>query len=55
MADSSTTRVFVKRYKNHPGSKSKIWKYFGFLVDDSGATKVTPEEAFCELCDERTA
>ena len=53
MADSSTTRVFVKRYKTHPGSKSKIWKYFGFLVDDSGATKVTPEEAFCELCDER--
>ena len=53
MVDSSTTRVFVKRYKTHPGSKSKIWKYFGFLVDDSGATKVTPEEAFCELCDER--
>ena len=53
MADSSTTRVFVKRYKTHPGSKSKIWKYFGFLVDDSDATKVSPEEAFCELCDER--
>ena len=45
-------REFTKRYKTHPGSKSKIWKYFGFLVDDTGGTKVTPDEAICELCDD---
>ena len=45
-------RVY-KVIQNHSGSKSKIWKYFGFLVDDIGGTKVTLDEAICELCDER--
>ena len=45
--------AFIKRYKTHPGSKSKIWKYFGFLSEYDGTVKVTPDEAICELCNER--
>ena len=45
--------AFTRRYKTHPGSKSKIWKYFGFLSDSDGILKVMPDEAICELCDER--
>ena len=45
-------REFVKRYKTHPRLKNKIWKYFGFLVDNNGDTMATSEEAICELCDE---
>ena len=44
---------FTKRYKTHLGLKSKIWKYFGFLSDSDGIVKVTPDEAICELCNER--
>jgi len=43
----------MKRYKAHRGSKSKIWKYFGFLSDSDGILKVTPDEAICELCNEQ--
>ena len=39
--------------KTHPGLKSKIWKYLGFLSDSDGIVKVTPDEAICELCNER--
>ena len=45
--------AFIKQYKTHPGSKSKIWKYFGFLSDNDGTVKVTPDEIICELCNER--
>ena len=45
--------AFTKQYKTHPGSKSKIWKYFGFLSDSDGIVKVTLDEAICELCNER--
>ena len=44
---------FTRRYKTHPGSKSKIWKYFGFLSDSDGIVKVTPDKAICELCNKR--
>ena len=46
-------RQYTKRYKTHPGSKSKIWKYFGFMEDENGDAIVTSDEAICELCDER--
>ena len=56
MADCTlqeSRREFTKRYKTHPGSKSKTWKYFGFLVDNTGGMKVTLDEAICELCDKQ--
>ena len=31
--------------------KVKSWKYFGFLVDDIGSKKETPDDAICVLCD----
>ena len=45
--------AFTKQYKTHPGSKSKIWKYLGFLSDSDGIVKVTPDEAICEWCNEQ--
>ena len=47
--------LFTKQIqiKTHPGLKSKIWKYLGFLSDSDGIVKVTPDEAICELCNER--
>ena len=32
--------AFIKRYKTHPGSKSKIWKYFGLLVTEIGDDEI---------------
>ena len=46
---------FIKGYKCHPSSRSKIWKYFGFLTGDNGQVIVTPNKAICELCDEHVA
>jgi len=39
-------------YKCHPSSRSKIWKYFGFVANDEGQVIYMPTEAICELCDE---
>ena len=43
---------FIKQCKCHPSSRSKIWKYFGFLTNDNSQVIVTPNKAICELCDE---
>ena len=51
----SRSDEFIKRYKCHPSSRSKIWKYFGFLTGDNGQVIVTPDKAICELCDEHVA
>ena len=40
---------FIKSYKRHPFSRSKLWKHFGFLADDSGQLKYSSNEAISEL------
>jgi len=52
VADHLSQSEFIKQYKCHPWSRSKVWNYFGFLTNDSGQAIYIPNEAICKLCNE---
>ena len=43
--------VTVRRLKLSSSCKSKVWKYFGFLANDSGII-IDKKEVYCRICEQ---
>ena len=47
--EAMETERNARRFQPLVGSKSKVWKYFGFVTDDCGTIE-KKDEVVCELC-----